>query len=69
MCQYKTDLTPILALVLQISCDRDDRRFLGDLKFLIPGLFWGRKIWQVFFGWLDLCTKEFFGYLEQSEDS
>ena len=29
--------------------------------------FWGRKIWQLFFGWLDLCTRDFFGHSEQSE--
>ena len=31
-----------------------NRRILGGLKFPIPGLFGGRKIWQVFFGWLNL---------------
>ena len=31
------------------------------------GIFLGGKIWQVFFGWLDL-SGDFFGYSKQSED-
>ena len=34
--------------------------FLG-LKCLIPGFFsWGRKIWQVFFGWYFYLSRDFF---------
>ena len=36
--------------VLQISSDRDDQRIFWGVKFLIPGIFLGKKIWQVFFG-------------------
>ena len=43
------------------------KAFLGSEIFDCR-IFWGRKIWQVFFGWLDLCTRDFFGYSEQSED-
>ena len=37
------------------------------LKFLIPGILGGGKIWQVFFGRLDLSW-DIFGYTKQSED-
>ena len=35
-------------------------------------IFWGRKIWQVFFVWLTLSgdlSRNFLGYSKQSEDS
>lgn len=35
--------------VLWILSDKDDQRFWGGLKFLIPGFLGGRKIWQVYF--------------------
>ena len=41
--------------------------FLG-LSAFDSGIFLGREIWQVFFGWLDL-SKDIFGYSKQSEDS
>ena len=37
------------------------------LKFSIPGILGGGKIWQVFFGQLDLSW-DIFGYTKQSED-
>ena len=36
--------------VLQISSDGDDQRIFWGVKFLILGIFLGKKIWQVFFG-------------------
>ena len=35
--------------ILRISSDGDDRRVFWGLKFLIPGICFGKKIWQVFF--------------------
>ena len=36
--------------VLRISSDGDNRRiFLGGVEIFHPGMFLGRKIWQVFF--------------------
>ena len=40
--------------------------FLG-VKFSIPGILGGGKIWQVFLGRLDLSW-DIFGYTKQSED-
>ena len=39
--------SPVGEGVLRISSDRDDRRIFGDLNFLILGLFWVGKFWQV----------------------
>ena len=36
--------------VLQISSDGDDQRIFWGVKFLILGIFLGKKTWQVFFG-------------------
>ena len=41
----------------------------GVVKFSIPGFFWGRKIWQVFFGGSLIYCRDFLGYSNQSEDS
>ena len=38
----------------------------GGLKFSIPG-FLGRKIWQVSFGWFDLCG-DILGLSKKSDD-
>lgn len=48
--------------LLWILSDKDDQRFWGGLKFLIPGFLEGRKIWQVYFSvaWLDL-SQDFLG--------
>ena len=46
--------------VLEVSCDGDDRRIFGGLKFLIPGFSWVGKFPKYFFGLLDL-SREFFG--------
>ena len=40
--------------VLWILNDKDDQRFWGGLKFLIPGFLGGRKIGKCIFRWLDL---------------
>ena len=39
-----------------------------EFKSFDSGIFLGRKIWQVFFGWLDF-SRDFFRYSKQSEDS
>ena len=55
MCQYtskRTDLTPILVLVLWISSDRDDQRLFWGLKFSIPGFFGVGKFGKYFLGGL-----------------
>ena len=41
--------------------------FFG-IEIFDSGIFLGGKIWQVFFGWLDL-SRDFGGYSKQSEDS
>ena len=47
--------------VLWISSDGDDWRIFWGLKFSIQGSqFLGRKIWQIFFSWLDL-SRDFLG--------
>ena len=38
----------------------DDQRIFWGLKFSVLGFFGGRKIWQVFFGCLDL-SRDFWG--------
>ena len=38
------------------------------IEFFSSGILFGRKICQVFFGWLDL-SRDFFGCSKQSEDS
>ena len=48
-------------MVLRISSYGDDRRIFWGLKFSIPGLFLGRKIWQVFFGGVAWFKWGFFG--------
>ena len=40
-------IAPVGGGVLRISSDRDDRRILGDLKFVILVFFWAGKFWQV----------------------
>ena len=35
-------------------------------EIFVSIIFLGRRIWQVFFGWLDL-RERFFGYSKQSE--
>ena len=46
--------------VLRIKWRGWSKDFLG-LKCLIPGFFsWGRKIWQVFFGWYFYLSRDFF---------
>ena len=34
--------------------------FFGEFEIFASGIFLGRKIWQVFFGWLDLSRDFFF---------
>ena len=53
--------------LLQISSDRDDRRFFG-CEILNFGIFLGWKILISIFGKLDL-SKDFFWYSKLSEDS
>ena len=60
------ELTP--CGVLRISSDGDESKDFLGFEISDPGIFWGRKIWQVFFGWLDL-RGDFFGYSKQSEES
>ena len=43
-----------------ISSDRDDQRIFWGLRFSIPGICLGRKIWQVFF-WVAWFKWGFFG--------
>ena len=41
---------------------------LFGIEIFDSEIFLGEKIWQVFFGWLDL-SRDFWGYSKQSEDS
>ena len=58
-----------MSLFSAASCsgDRDNRRIFLSENFESV-IFFDRKIWQAFFGWLDLST-DFFGYSKQSEGS
>lgn len=58
-----------MSLFSAASCsgDRDNRRIFLSKNFE-SGIFFDTKIWQAFFGWLDLST-DFFGYSKQSEGS
>ena len=49
--------------VLLISSDRDERRIFWGFEIFDSVFFLGKKIWQVFFGWLDL-SRDFFGVLK-----
>ena len=46
------------------------RMIKGFFRFEIfdSGIFLGRKIWQVFFGWLDL-NRDFFGVLKTNQSA
>ena len=48
-----------------ISRDRDDQRIFWGLRFSIPGICLGRKIWQVFF-WVAWFKWGFFGGIQNS---
>ena len=37
-----------------------------ECEIFCSRIFFGRKIWQLFFGWLDL-SRDFFGHSKQSE--
>ena len=39
-----------------------------EFKIFDSGIFLGKKIWQVSFGWLDF-SRDFFRYSKQYEDS
>ena len=53
--------------VLRISVTEMIEAFFG-FEIFDSGIFWGRKIWHVFFGLIDF-SGHFFGHSKQPEDS
>ena len=51
---------------LWISSDGDDQMIFWRFEIFYSGIFGGWKIWQVFFGWLDL-SRNFWGYYTHSK--
>ena len=47
--------------ILRISSDGDDQRIIFGFDIFDSGIFSGRKIWKVFFWWLDL-SRDFLEY-------
>ena len=57
MSTVDSDVMPREVGVICISTDGHDQKIFWGLKFLFRGFFLGRKIWQVFFGWLVLSRR------------